>query len=40
MRFHSIAAVERDTSIKRDTLGVWERRYGFSAPVRNDRGER
>jgi methanogenic corrinoid protein MtbC1 len=40
MSLHSIGAVERDTGIKRDTLRVWERRYGFPEPVRNDKGER
>ena len=37
---HSIGVVERDTGIGRDTLRVWERRYGFPLPVRNDKGER
>ena len=37
---HSIGAVERDTGIGRDTLRVWERRYGFPRPRRNSRGER
>jgi methanogenic corrinoid protein MtbC1 len=32
--------VERDTGIGRDTLRVWERRYGFPEPVRNEKGER
>jgi len=40
MSFYSIGTVERDTGIKRDTLRVWERRYGFPRPVRNDKGER
>ena len=40
MGFYSIGAVERDTGIKRDTLRVWERRYGFPVPIRNDKGER
>ncbi len=35
-----IAAVERDTGIPKDTLRVWERRYGFPQPARNDHGER
>ena len=35
-----IAAVERDTGISKDTLRVWERRYGFPAPLRNATGER
>lgn len=38
--FFSIGAVERDTGIGRDTLRVWERRYGFPSPERNDKGER
>ena len=36
----SIGVVERDTGIGRDTLRVWERRYGFPRPVRNEKGER
>lgn len=40
MSDYSIGTVERDTGIKRDTLRVWERRYGFPKPVRNDKGER
>lgn len=36
----SIAAVERDTGISKDTLRVWERRYGFPAPERDEFGER
>lgn len=36
----AIGAVERDTGIGRDTLRIWERRYGFPAPKRNDKGER
>ena len=35
-----IAAVERDTGINRDTLRVWERRYGFPRPERDQRGGR
>ena len=35
-----IAAVERDTGLGKDTLRVWERRYGFPTPLRDDRGER
>jgi DNA-binding transcriptional MerR regulator/methylmalonyl-CoA mutase cobalamin-binding subunit len=37
---YSIGVVERDTGIGRDTLRVWERRYGFPEPVRNEKGER
>jgi hypothetical protein len=36
----TIAAVERETGIGKDTLRAWERRYGFPAPVRNERGDR
>lgn len=36
----SIGSVERDTGIARDTLRIWERRYGFPTPIRNDKGER
>ena len=36
----TIAAVERDTGISKDTLRVWERRYGFPVPGRNPFGER
>jgi DNA-binding transcriptional MerR regulator len=37
---YPIGVVERDTGIGRDTLRVWERRYGFPNPVRNEKGER
>ena len=36
----SIAAVERDTGLTKDTLRVWERRYGFPTPGRDSFGER
>ena len=36
----SIAAVERDTGLSKDTLRVWERRYGFPNPGRDPLGER
>jgi len=36
----NIAAVERDTRIGKDTLRVWERRYGFPQPRRDTNGER
>ncbi|HSG11555.1 MAG TPA: cobalamin-dependent protein [Gammaproteobacteria bacterium] len=39
-KYYSIGVVERDTGIGRDTLRVWERRYGFPDPVRNAKGER
>lgn len=35
-----ITAVERDTGINKETLRVWERRYGFPAPGRDAAGER
>jgi methylmalonyl-CoA mutase cobalamin-binding subunit len=35
-----IAAVERETGLSKDTLRVWERRYGFPVPLRDRRGER
>jgi methanogenic corrinoid protein MtbC1 len=36
----AIAAVERDTGLSKDTLRVWERRYGFPQPLRDALGER
>lgn len=36
----SIAAVERDTGLSKDTLRVWERRYRFPQPARDALGER
>jgi methanogenic corrinoid protein MtbC1 len=36
----SIAAVERDTGLSKDTLRVWERRYGFPVPERDGLSER
>jgi len=36
----SIADVERDTGLGKDTLRVWERRYGFPQPGRDAHGER
>ena len=36
----SIAAVERDTGLSKDTLRIWERRYGFPVPQRDGSGER
>jgi methanogenic corrinoid protein MtbC1 len=38
--YFPIGVVERDTGIGRDTLRIWERRYGFPRPVRNAKGER
>jgi methylmalonyl-CoA mutase cobalamin-binding subunit len=37
---YSIAFVERSTGISRETLRVWERRYGFPAPQRDAAGDR
>lgn len=36
----NISAVERDTGLSKDTLRIWERRYGFPQPVRDEHGER
>ncbi len=36
----NIAAVERDTGLSKDTLRVWERRYGFPSPKRDATGQR
>lgn len=36
----TIAAAERHTGLSKDTLRVWERRYGFPAPARDPAGER
>ena len=36
----NISAVERDTGLSKDTLRVWERRYGFPHPGRDANGER
>lgn len=36
----SIAAAARDTGLSKDTLRVWERRYGFPRPDRDAFGER
>lgn len=36
----TIGAVERDSGIACDTLRIWERRYGFPVPLRNDKGKR
>jgi DNA-binding transcriptional MerR regulator/methylmalonyl-CoA mutase cobalamin-binding subunit len=40
VRLLSIAAVERETGLSKDTLRVWERRYGFPTPGRDPFGER
>lgn len=36
----SIAAVEKETGLSKDTLRVWERRYGFPQPDRDAGGDR
>lgn len=36
----SISEVEAHTGLARATIRIWERRYGFPAPLRDDRGER
>ena len=36
----SISAVERETGLAKDTLRVWETRYGFPSPSRDENGER
>ncbi len=36
----NISAVERDTGLSKDTLRMWERRYGFPQPLRDANGER
>ena len=35
-----ISATERETGLGKDTLRVWERRYGFTQPERDSNGER
>lgn len=35
-----IRLTERDTGLSKDLLRVWERRYGFPQPVRDEAGER
>lgn len=39
-RAWSIAEVERDTGLGKDTLRVWEKRYGFPVPERDAVGQR
>ena len=36
----SIAAVQRDSGLSKDTLRAWERRYGFPDPLRDAHDER
>lgn len=37
---YNISAVERETGLSKDVLRVWERRYGFPKPDRDEHGER
>lgn len=37
---YAISAVERETGLSKDTLRMWERRYGFPLPSRDSKGER
>ncbi|MFO1284169.1 MAG: MerR family transcriptional regulator [Burkholderiales bacterium] len=36
----NISAVERETGLSKDVLRMWERRYGFPVPRRDEHGER
>jgi methylmalonyl-CoA mutase cobalamin-binding subunit len=36
----NISAVERETGLSKDVLRMWERRYGYPKPHRDDNGER
>jgi DNA-binding transcriptional MerR regulator/methylmalonyl-CoA mutase cobalamin-binding subunit len=36
----NISAVERDTGLSKDTLRIWERRYNFPRPERDQNGDR
>ncbi|MCX7153848.1 MAG: MerR family transcriptional regulator [Proteobacteria bacterium] len=36
----TISAVERDTGLSKDILRMWERRYRFPQPDRDQHGER
>ncbi|MEO6021562.1 MAG: MerR family transcriptional regulator [Burkholderiales bacterium] len=36
----SISTVERETGLSKDTLRIWERRYGFPRPTRDSNGDR
>ncbi|NDP42169.1 MAG: MerR family transcriptional regulator [Aromatoleum sp.] len=36
----NISGVERETGLSKDVLRMWERRYGFPKPGRDDNGER
>ena len=36
----NISAVEREAGLSKDVLRMWECRYGFPKPGRDDNGER
>ena len=36
----NISAVEREAGLSKDVLRMWERRYGFPKPDRDENGER
>src|SRR5512136_859021 len=36
----NISAVERETGLSKDVLRMWERRYGFPKPERDENAER
>ena len=36
----NITDIERETGLRKDTLRVWERRYGFPTPTRDEQGDR
>lgn len=38
--FLPIGAVERETRVSKELLRMWERRYGFPAPARDEAGDR
>ncbi len=40
MSGYPIAFIERSTGISRETLRMWERRYGFPMPARDESGDR
>lgn len=40
VRMLNIAQVERETGLTKDVLRVWERRYGFPSPNRDENGDR
>lgn len=40
MSSFTIATVERETGLSKDVLRMWERRYGYPQPARDEHGER